>query len=286
VAIYDSIEYSDPHFSGHATNAYANLVTDAVYQEDVKICRTFIPTVKVNRKVEYAFSVATAMKFDSVKTMKFLARNRGEELINYRGNFEIQEIKLNNLDKDAAASSGFTGMFTALDINDVMTENFDSTLLKDKIVLMGFLGDYFGDPSWGDKFFTPLNKKVAGRANPDMFGLVVHANIIAMILNEDFIEVLDEWVPFVIAFVTCLLIVALFVFVDQKVPHLFDGASVIIQVVLILLTSGLVITSFVNWGIKLDLEYTLLATAFVGPAYDIFKTVENFVRKALPMDKK
>jgi CHASE2 domain-containing sensor protein len=284
VPVYDSIEYSDPHFSNYATNAYANLVTDAVYQEDVKICRSFIPRVTVKGKKQNAFSVATAMKFDSVKTMKFLARNRYEELVNYRGNFEIQEIKLSNLDKDEAASSGFTGMFTALDINDVMTENFDSTLLKDKIVLMGFLGDYFGDPSWGDKFFTPLNKKVAGRANPDMFGLVVHANIVAMILNEDFIEELADWVPFTIAFITCLLIVALFVVIDQKYPHLFDGASVVIQIVLILLTSGLVVYSFVNWGIKLDLEYTLAATAFVGPCYDIFKTVENFIRKALPTD--
>lgn len=284
VPVYDSIEYSDPHFSNFATNAYANLVTDAVYQEDVKICRSFIPRLTVNGKKQYAFSVATAMKFDSAKTMKFLNRNVYEELINYRGNFEIQEIKLRNLDRDEMASSGFTGMFTALDITDVMTENFDSTLLKDKIVLMGFLGDYFGDPSWGDKFFTPLNKKVAGRANPDMFGLVVHANIIAMILNEDYIEQMADWVPFTIAFITCLLIVALFVIIDKKAPTFFDGASVLIQILLIFFTSGFVIYSFVIWAIKLDLGYTLTATAFVGPCYDMFKSLKSFIIKALPSD--
>jgi CHASE2 domain-containing sensor protein len=224
------------------------------------------------------------MKFDSLKTMRFLKRSKTEELVNYRGNFEIQEIRLNSVDKDEAASSGFTGMFTALDVEDVLTENFDSTLLKDKIVLMGFLGDYFGDPSWGDKFFTPLNKKVVGRANPDMFGLVVHANIIAMILNEDYIEEMADWVPFTIAFITCYFIVALFIFIDKKAPVFFDGGSVIIQILLILLTSITVIYSFVYWGIKLDLGYTLTATAFAGPCYDIFKSVESFIKKALPTD--
>ncbi len=285
IDLYDSIEYSDPHFSNFSTNAFANLPTGdkegkgaATYQEDVKICRSFFPKINVSGKDELAFSVATAMKFDSVKTTGFLKRSKHEELINYRGNFEIQEVKV-NIDKDEISSSGFTGMFTALDIGDVLTENFDSTLLKDKIVLMGFLGDYFGDPSWGDKFFTPLNKKVAGRANPDMFGLVIHANIITMILNEDYVDELKDWQEYAIAFISCFLIVALFVEIDHKLPTWFDGLSVIIQLVLILLTSGLVIYGFASWSLKLDLAITLAATAFVGPCYDIFKSVENSLKK-------
>jgi CHASE2 domain-containing sensor protein len=277
--IYDSLEYSDPHFSGVATNAYASLPTDAKYQEDVKLCRSFFPKVNVNGKDELAFSVATSMKFDSIKTKKFLSRNKYEELVNFRGNFEIQEVKVTDINKQDVESSGFTGMYTALDIADVFTENFDSTLLKDKIVLMGFLGDYFGDPSWGDKFFTPLNKKVAGRANPDMFGLVVHANIIAMILNEDYIDELKDWQEYAIAFLSCLLIVGLFNVIDHKLPTWFDGLSVIIQIILILLTSGLVIYGFAAWSLKLDLSITLAATAFVGPCYDIFKSIENSLKK-------
>ncbi len=26
--------------------------------------------------------------------------------------------------------------------------------------MMGFMGDYLGDTSWDDKFFTPLNKTI------------------------------------------------------------------------------------------------------------------------------
>jgi len=285
---YDSIEYSDPHFSDYATNAFANLPTGdkdgkgtAMYQEDVKICRSFFPRINVNGEEELAFSVATAMKFDSIKTIKFLNRNKYEELINFRGNFEIQEVKVTDINKMDVESSGFTGMFTAIDIADVMTENFDSTLFTGKIVLMGFLGDYFGDPSWGDKFFTPLNKKVAGRANPDMFGLVVHANIVAMILNEDYVEEFSDWILYSIAFISCLLIVALFNWIDHKLPTWFDALQVLIQIVLLLLTSGLVVYGFAAWSLKLDLSIALASTAFVGPCYDIFKSIENSLKKKI-----
>lgn len=291
--VYDSMEYSDPHFSNYATNAFASLPTGdkdgkgtAMYQEDVKLCRSFFPKIKVRGKDEYAFSVMAAMKFDSLKTVKFLNRNKYEELINFRGNFEIQEVRVKDVNKQDVGSSGFTGMFTALDIGDVLTENFDSTLLKDKIVLMGFLGDYFGDPSWGDKFFTPLNKKVAGRANPDMFGLVVHANIIAMILNEDYVDEFADWLLYTIAFISCLLIVALFNWIDHKSPTWFDALQVLIQIVLLLLTSGLVIYGFAAWSLKLDLSLTLATMAFVGPSYDIFKSIENsLANRRLPLLK-
>jgi hypothetical protein len=59
-----------------------------------------------------------------------------------------------------------------------------------------------------------------------------------------------------------------------------------IQVVLILLTSGLVVYAFAFWGVKLDLSITLAATAFVGPVYDIFKSVENSIKKRLTIPNK
>jgi CHASE2 domain-containing sensor protein len=286
VDLYDSMEYSDPMFMQFARPGFANLPTDAKYQEDVKLCRSFFPKVNVNGIDQYAFSVAMAMMYDSTKTAKLLKRNRVEELVNFRGNFEIQEVRVQDENKSDVESSGFTGMFSALDISQVMNEEFDSTFLKDKIVIMGYLGDYFGDPSWDDKFFTPLNKKVAGRANPDMFGPVVHANIVAMILNEDYIEEISEETQYAIAFISCLLIVSLFVVIDEKLPTWFDALSVIIQVVLILLTSGLVVYAFAFWGVKLDLSITLAATAFVGPSYDIFKSAENSIRKRLTIPRK
>lgn len=41
--VYDSIEYSDLMFRKYAINSYANLPTDADYQDDVKLCRSIFP---------------------------------------------------------------------------------------------------------------------------------------------------------------------------------------------------------------------------------------------------
>ncbi len=54
------------------------------------------------------------------------------------------------------------------------------------------------------KSFTPRNRKVAGRAYPDMFGTVIWANIIAMILNNDYIRELFTAEEFIIALLACL----------------------------------------------------------------------------------
>jgi hypothetical protein len=111
----------------------------------------------------------------------------------------------------------------------------------------------------------------------------VHANIVAMILNEDYIREIPKTAQYAIAFISCLLIVAMFVVIDDKMPTWFDALSVMIQVVLILFTSLLVIYAFV-WSIKLDLSITLLATAFVGPCYDIFKSIQNSIKNRLTVD--
>jgi CHASE2 domain-containing sensor protein len=166
-----------------------------------------------------------------------------------------------------------------------MSENFDPSLFKDKIVIMGFLGKRFGDPAWEDKFFTPLNKNVAGRANPDMFGPVIHANSAIMILNEDYINQLDDWQQYAIAILLCVLTVGLFKVIDDKLPIWYDALSVIVQVVQILLISGMVVWSFLFFNLKLDLTLSMAVIALVGPCYDIMKPVQTIIEERLTKRK-
>jgi CHASE2 domain-containing sensor protein len=278
IDVYDSVEYSDLNFSMHAKHGFANLVTNATYQEDVKQCRSFWPKLNVYGEENLAFAVQMCMLYDSTKTKRFLARGKQEELINYRGNVEIQDIRLKTIRAKETATTNFSQMFYAIDIDQLANEEFDPSLFKDKIVIMGFLGDFFGDPSWNDKYYTPLNKKVAGRANPDMFGVVIHANIAAMILNEDYIEEMAEWTEYLVAFVVCLLTVSLFKVIDVKLPLWFDTLSVVIQVVQIVSISSLIVYAFVSWQMKLELSLTLAASALVGPSYDIYKGFKNQIQ--------
>jgi CHASE2 domain-containing sensor protein len=283
--IADSLQISDAIFSDYSKEGFTSLPTNATYQEDVKICRSIWPKKMIKGKRELAFSVQTAMQYDSNKANRFLARDKEEEIINYRGNIEVLRHKTNSLKNKETNTTNYPTMFFVVEYDDLFKGNFVPEMFKDKIVIMGYLGDYLGDSAWEDKFYTPMNKKIGGRANPDMFGMVVHANAIAMILNEDFIDELTEWQKNVIAFVLCLFTVALFAFIDKKLPIWYDALSVIIQIALILLIMTLIVEIFAHQNLKLDLSLTILVFALVGPCYDIFKSLQNEIISRLSRRK-
>jgi CHASE2 domain-containing sensor protein len=263
IDIFDSLERTMAILRPGAYEGYANLETDAEHQEDLKSCRRFNPSVIVNGKEELAFSVRAAMIFDSLKTRRFLARNNPVEVINYRGNII-----------DMHGASEYAGRYFTLDWYQALdTNQFVSGLIKDKIVLMGFLGENFDDTSWDDKFFTPLNKKFAGKSRPDMYGLVVHANIISMILNEDYITETPNWIEYAIAFIVCMLNVALFFYITRKIPLWFDGLSIVMQLFQIIILSLLMVYFFHWFHIKLNLTATLGALAVVGTGFELYNSL-------------
>ena len=275
IDVYDSMEYSDPIFQDFAGSGFANLPTanKAKYQEDVKICRAFVPRIVINGREELAFSVKLAMLYDSVKTMALLKRNKEEELVNFRGNIEMQDVRIASIKSKDLSTTKYPVMFYALDVDQVLNENFLPGIITDNIVILGFMGAYFGDPAWNDKFFTPLNKVVAGRANPDMFGVVVHANIVSMILNGDFIDELEEWHKYSIAFVFCFINIALFFYINAKYPVWFDSVSLTLQVMQILLLMGFTVWIFGESSFKLDLTITIVTIALAGPVFEFYDNV-------------
>lgn len=277
----DSLEVIDSIFSDYAVEGFVNLPTNATYQEDVKLCRSIFPRKDVKGEEQLYFGVQIAMQYDSAKARKFLARNKEEELLNFRGNIEVMQLRVKSLKNEETGATKFPTMFYVVDAEEMLRGEVLSEPFKDKIVIMGYLGDYLGDAAWEDKFFTPLNKKVAGRANPDMFGPVVHANAVAMILNEDYVDQIPEWAQYAVAFIVCLLTVALFVFIDNRLPQWFDALSVLIQLTEVLIISSLIIYAFAEWSMKLELSIAIGVSALVGPCYDIFKSVQNEVKRRL-----
>jgi len=275
VEYYDSLEVSDPMYMEGATIGFASLPTEATYQEDVKLCRTVFPQWVVNGKRELAFSSQIAYQYDSAVTQEYLDRNNKEEWINFRGNIEVRTFRFRTEKMDETATTNFQTMFYAVDADQLFRGEVLPEMFRDKIVILGYLGDQLGDSAWEDKFFTPLNKKVAGRANPDMFGPVLHANVVAMILNRDYINTLPDWANYVIAFFVCLLTIALFILIDAKLPMWFDAMSFFIQLVLFVAISAIIIWAFTMFNLMLELTVAMGVTALVGPCYDIFKSLQN-----------
>lgn len=264
IDIYDSIEHTDAELRGKAYEGFVNLETEADHQEDLKVCRTYNPKMDmVHGSRELAFSTMIAMRYDSAKTKRYLERNEHSEVINYRGNIV-----------DWHGASSYPGRYAVLDADQALdTTQFVTSMIKDKIVILGFLGADLRDTSWDDKFITPLNKNYAGKTRPDMYGVVVHANAVSMILNEDYITDISGTDEMIIAFIVCFLNVALFSLIVMKLPRWFDALSIFIQFFQILVFSFLMIYLFSWIDLKLNLTITLAIVALVGTCFEIYNSV-------------
>ncbi len=254
---YDSVRCSHSFFST-GQSGYANLESYAQNQYDFKVCRSFPPQKVIKGKDELSFSVKVAEAFDKEKAIKFLDRNNEFETINYRGN--IMDY----------GQTKYGGRYTALDVSDVFQKRFKPELIKDKIIIFGYLGDTFSDRSWEDKFFTPLNVKYAGRSNPDMFGAVIHANIVSMILNEDYIDRQSSRSSNITAVLICFFTVYIFTWIYRRLPQWYDGLTKALQLVLVLLllTGNVFIFHFFNY--KIDVTVATIMVALSGDSLEVF----------------
>jgi hypothetical protein len=103
-----------------------------------------------------------------------------------------------------------------------------------------------------------------------MYGVVVHANVISMILNEDYVDEMPIWFQIGLAIFILLLTVALFFKIEEKLPIWYDLLSLVIQVILVVLFSFIMIIGFSKYSVKLDFTLTLAASALVGTCFELY----------------
>lgn len=278
--LYDVLYTTEPFIAEGAEFAIANLDTEAAFQQDVKICRQFpsYRTIIGDETKHIAFGAALAGKKDPTAVDELLKRDNLFEIINYRGDF------INFFDPDTTEFR----RFPALDYYDVLGENFDSAFVKDKIIILGYLGADFTDLySWEDKFFTPLNKRVAGRATPDMYGPVIHANIASMVLNRDYVNTFSPMTDNLISFVLCYLNVLLFSLIYRKMGVWYDGLTKLIQIIEVILIVFIIILVFAYSSFKIELTVGLFAIALAGDLLEIYYgVVRNAFNRLIDRFKK
>ena len=258
--VLDSIHRSDPMFNVGADFAHANLDAKADHQDELKFNRQFWPQrTDIYGEHHVALGVKLASYLDSAAANKYLARNNDVELINFEGNII-----------DFGATK-YEFKYTALDVEDVFDEYFTPDMIEGRIVIFCFLGDYLGDrSSTEDKYITPLNSKYAGRTLPDMYGGVIHANIISMVLNDDPIDVMSDNGQIAAAIILCLLNVFLFSIVYKRIPKWYDGSTKLFQLLELLVFYFLMIQIFDKYSYYMDLSLALIAIALSGDALEVY----------------
>lgn len=252
---FDSIEHSNAMFSKYSDYAFANLITESDEREG-KTSRTFNPVSKVKNVDYLCFPLKIAEYYNKDAVKKFIDRKKDVEIINFRGNLAKYHV---------------------LDIDDVFDPEVDKTFLKDKIVLMGFVGESVHESSWEDMFYSPLNHKYVGKAYPDIYGIVIHANIISMTLSHDYINESPEWLTYFLGILICHLNVVVFYYFLKKQAIwygvLTKGLQLLQSVILIIII--LVIFDKNNYKLELSLAFAVIVLA--GDLVEIwFEGVMNF----------
>lgn len=166
-------------------SGYINLETDKY-----NVVKAYCPSRKINGTTYFSFTSAILTLYKP-KVFKELERNANVSSgnINYFGN---------------------TKNYTALTAEELASYDAANQLLpviKDKIVLLGY---FEKEPPFveDDIYFSPLNQKVGDNAKPDMYGVVIHANILSMILNNAYPKITSPLASFAVAFVVVFLLMA------------------------------------------------------------------------------
>ncbi|MEP1094093.1 MAG: CHASE2 domain-containing protein [Cyclobacteriaceae bacterium] len=266
---FDSTLKPLPHLAQNMGLGYVNLITDAKTQDDLKMCREFTPSQMVKGKVKYAFPVRLALAMDSVKTNNFLSRGKEVEIINYKGNVM------------SFTSSKYGMKYFALDVNDVLEENFTPDIIEGKVVIMCFMGQYLGDVLTRDDFyFTPLNERYVGKAEHDMFGGVVHANIISQILDEDHIDSMSDRSALFLAILLCFVNVFVFKMVYGALPKWYDGITKLLQLAEVFFLATLMIYLFYSFNYKADFTLAMIVIALSGDSIEVYHgVIKNLFNK-------
>ena len=258
--LYGSIHSSLINFSKYSTGGYANLPNDD--EVGFRTIREFRPKEKVKDSVALAFAskLTSIYKPDALK--KLLERNNRNEVINYRGNYN---------------------KFYFIDSYQYADPSADFSFIRDKIVLLGYMGPDINAKTLEDVFFTPLNDRYAGKSFPDMYGIVIHANIISMILDGNYVNLMPNWISILLAVAICFLNVKFLMFLCSRFKDWFNGLSKLFIFVYTIINLFLSLEILHYFNYRINLTLALIAIVLGNTAIELY---DNYIHKILSKFKK
>lgn len=199
--------------------------------------REFEP--KTNSDV-YSFSARIARKFDRKLFDKLVSRNNPTERIDYIGG---------------------AGAFMMLNYRDILNmDNYMLDLLSNKIVLIGYCGDSTQQMvNYYDAFYTPVGQSMSVNRLPDMYGVMVHANIVSMIIRESYFNNTPGWIVFVISFIIAYFTVVAFSYFYLRKPMYFNVVSKVLQLLGIFVLLWMVFLLFSMFNLNFKTSYLIVA---------------------------
>lgn len=230
---------------------YANFVG-----EEAGSIRHTAPVLKKKEVLYQSFAAAVAQVAYPDKYKKLLKRKNLTEQVNYT----------RTADK-----------FLVVEAEELLSGKEASMSLAGKTILLGYISP---DPnSIEDKHFTPFNKKSVGKSVPDMDGVFIHANIISMIRDANYVHKSPVWINWLIASVLGWLHMSLFIrfFVDK---HLwFHLVAKIAQIISAVLFVYLGLLFYFKWDVKINLTPTFVAIILAVDVLYFYEAISTWLHK-------
>jgi CHASE2 domain-containing sensor protein len=185
---------------------------------------------------ELAFTTRIIKKFSPEKSDILLKRDCDSEIINF-GLKKYITIEIDQLLQDAKLA-------------DVM---------KGKCVLLGYMGNYGGAKVLDDLHVTPMNKSFGGVSIPDTYGVEIHADILSMILEKNYINESSTVLKWIIMVILCVLHLYVFAYFYVKKHIWFHVVAKSVQIISFGVLSFLAIGSYHWFNYKLEPSLLLVA---------------------------
>jgi len=248
----DTFTIRKDYFDAHTPNkGYVNFVTEAIGTR-----RFYSPFEMIEDKRVPSFTSAIVEKFDSNAFKKLASRHKEVETISY---------------------SRRDNKYFIVEPAELINDEVDTNTIRNRIVLLGYVNK---DPSdIEDKLFTPMNEKFAGKALPDMNGIVVHANIISMVLKGNYINKAPKWAAWVLAIVIGWIHMSLFIRYYLENHIWFHLVAKLAQVFSVILFAYVGIFIFDKFDLKLEMKYTLYVIALAVDVIYFYEALVTWMHK-------
>ena len=227
----DTISLGGAYINTASQYAYVNLFNDPAYT-----VRYYEPFLEDYAEKSYkSFSSAIVEVYDSTAYKTLEKKGHHKILIDY---------------------SRHVNQYLVLEYEDILAGHVDDSAIAGKIVLFGYINNNPNDID--DKKFTPMNERFAGKSFPDMNGIVVHANIISMVLDNNYVKKLPLWANLLIAVIVCWLHMSFFIRYYLESHIWFHLVAKIAQVLSAIFFVWLGIYLFDTYRLKVDLKLSLI----------------------------
>lgn len=236
--------------------AFDNITT--TNEQSESSVRNFRTRYISENDTSYHYSVELARKFNPDAVDRFLIRDNDFERINYRG----------NVDK-----------FKIINARDIIKGNFEESDINNKIVMIGFVGTNMAVADVSKLYFTPLNENTSGRTFPDMYKLIIDANIVSMLLTDEYFDKLSLWATVTFAFLLCYSNMLFFGYVGYKNPKMYELTALLTFMVETFAIGYLTVYLFEAYNMESNFTLAIIAVAVSIPVFEIYTdTIKPFFR--------